>query len=144
MRITKNKEVEIVLKYLSNENLLRGAFKNSDVAVIEHTQEIFSKVYLDLKDELEIKRVEEQEREKKRLELIAQIEAQGFKLNELIKSKKAPSKKPNKYVFLDNEGNVLYWSGMGKMPRLLKEQVERGEPLESFLIENQQNIAESV
>lgn len=137
----KTRDFEIVLKYLLNENLLKNALKGCDLETLDRAKTTLSTVCSELKDELELQRIEAEEREQKRLDIIAAIEAQGFTLNELIKSKpkKAPSKKPNKYAYPDDNGKIIYWSGMGKMPKLLRKQVENGKALESFLIDGHSN-----
>lgn len=136
MKITKNKELEIVTKYLVNETLLKSALKDLDLVALTNIQEIIIKVTNDLKDEFELKQIAEAEREQKRLEMIALIEAQGFSLQELIGSKRKPTKKQHKYVYQVN-GKTKYWSGLGRMPFELRTLVEGGRPLESFLIEKQ-------
>lgn len=138
MKMKKNRDFDMVLKYLLNENLLKNVLKGSELDTLEKVKATLSTVCGNLKDELELQRIEAEEREQKRLELIAAIEAQGFSLNELIKTKKSPTKKPNKYVFFNEKGEKTYWSGMGKMPKALKEQVENGRDLESFLIVKQE------
>lgn len=83
--------------------------------------------------------VREQARERRRQELKAEIEAklkqEGFLACEVLGAKLKPKAEPlpAKYAAPDEPG--LTWSGRGRMPGWLQGRIDKGEPLERFLIE---------
>jgi DNA-binding protein H-NS len=76
----------------------------------------------------------EETRERRRRELKSEIEArlkhEGFQVAEVLGSKQKPGSLPAKYT--DDTGRS--WSGKGRMPGWLQERIDKGEPLERFLI----------
>lgn len=103
-------------------------------------------ILMDLRDKLnvainehEIEQEKEREAEKlrteKRAELLALIDSEGFSLEELIaaESKKTKVHRKMKYRYTEN-GKVKMWSGVGRTPRVIQDELNAGEDLDSFLI----------
>jgi DNA-binding protein H-NS len=68
------------------------------------------------------------------------LAADGIKLEELARelspgdqSKRAP-RRP-KYEVWYEAGNRITWTGQGWMPRIFREKIEAGEPLDTFLVD---------
>lgn len=90
-------------------------------------------------NEREIEQEKEREAEKlrteKRAELLALIDSEGFSLEELIAAEPKKTKAPRKmkYRYTEN-GKVKMWSGVGRTPRVIQDELDAGENLDSFLI----------
>lgn len=80
-----------------------------------------------------------QEREKKRLELLEMIEAEGFSLSDFAGGQpvaKAPKRK-RKYQYVE-AGVTKFWSGVGRVPVAIQRELDVGKSLDSFLIQTKQ------
>lgn len=96
-----------------------------------------------LNDALETKQREHEEAEKQRLEreekrreLLALITGEGFSPEELIGTKKREKSRitrPLKYQYMTDSG-IKKWSGVGKVPRTIREALDNGKSLNDFLI----------
>ncbi|MBF4374367.1 H-NS family nucleoid-associated regulatory protein [Vibrio anguillarum] len=77
------------------------------------------------------------ERKEKIANAVKFLESQGLKIDDLLEEKKIIAKKPSKakYRFMA-DGEERLWSGRGKMPEKLKEQVTESNPLDSFEIKD--------
>jgi DNA-binding protein H-NS len=79
------------------------------------------------------------ERNAKIAEILAQIENNGLSINDLgdVAVAKAPAKKraprPAKYQ-ITVDGELIQWTGQGRMPTVFKNQLEKGKKMEDFLI----------
>ena len=84
------------------------------------------------------KDVREQTRERRRQELKAEIEAklkqEGFLASEVLGAKLKPKAEPLPAKYINPDEPALTWSGRGRMPGWLQGRVDKGEPLERFLI----------
>ena len=84
------------------------------------------------------KDVREQTRERRRQELKAEIEAklkqEGFLASEVLGTKLKLKAEPLPAKYTDPDEPALTWSGRGRMPGWLQGRVDKGEPLERFLI----------
>lgn len=63
--------------------------------------------------------------------LLANAQPEEVKGPEKIKN---PKKSKAKYLYPDEKGGSLTWSGQGKTPAALQRLVDSGKPLETFLI----------
>lgn len=82
-----------------------------------------------------------QEREKKRLELLDLIKAEGFSLSDFAGGQpaaKAPKRK-RKYQYVE-DGVTKYWSGVGRLPVAIQRELDAGKNLDSFLIQRVQDF----
>jgi DNA-binding protein H-NS len=79
------------------------------------------------------------ERNTRIAELLAQIENSGLSLEDLgdVTTAKAPQKKraprPAKYQ-ITVDGELVQWTGQGRMPTVFKNQLDSGKKIEQFLI----------
>ncbi|MDV3315269.1 H-NS family nucleoid-associated regulatory protein, partial [Salmonella enterica] len=75
------------------------------------------------------------QREEKRNELLALIESEGFSPTELVSTSpaKKSAKRKAKYQYFEN-GVHKTWSGVGRVPVVIQQELDAGKPLESFLI----------
>lgn len=138
--LTKFDELKIVKKYLGNLKFLRSFVKDADLDFLEKALYNFKNLLEEKKEAIEIEKLEIEELEKKRQQLLSDISNAGWTIdsilnpvtrNTLINKK---SKKEPKYQFTDDKGKNKTWSGHGKMPFALKKQIDQGKSLEEFLI----------
>lgn len=139
--MTKQEEFNIVTKYFNNFASLRAFSKDKELSLLEKAERNLAQIIKDRKEAIELEKMEQEERERARIAIIEEIEAQGWSVKDLLnsnakESKRAKSKAKNKYTFLDEQGNTQYWTGRGRMPAALKAKIDAGESLESFLIES--------
>ena len=82
-------------------------------------------------------RDELQQREEKRRELLSLIISEGFTPAEFItETSQKTARRKMKYQY--NEGGTIKkWSGVGRVPRLIREQLKSGLSLEDFLIKDE-------
>lgn len=135
MALSKKQEHELVKRYLSNQNSLKSFLKGQDLTWINSVCDKLSEISLELAQEAELERIENQEREAKRLSLIAMVEAEGWSVEALL-GKESPKKgkKADKYRFVDENGNEKGWSGFGAKPKALIALLDKGHRLDEFLI----------
>ncbi len=85
----------------------------------------------------------EQEARQEKLEALRKMmEEEGINPEELLGSfsgkssakKKSREPRPAKYKFTDENGEVKTWTGQGRTPKALAEQLASGKSLEDFLI----------
>lgn len=133
------KQDELLKRYLANPNTLKGFLKGQDLEWVNGVYERLGEIIIELTQEAELERAEAQEREAKRLELIAMIEAEGWNVEDLIKDKPTKaktSKRSDKYRFTDENGKERGWSGLGAKPKALQALLNAGHSLDEFLVEN--------
>lgn len=141
-KLNKSEEIKLVARYLGNMTLLRSYGKRVELSALEIGCKNLDTVLQELKDEAELDRMAQEEHEKRRNEMLAKLQAEGWTLEELLEvSGKRPSSKtkkaPSKYRYVDSKGKECFWSGFGRMPSELQALVEAGQALEMFLIEKE-------
>lgn len=123
---------------LTSERTLKKFLKESDYTFLNMLNDRISSTLADKKSEHDEQEKQRIERENKRMELMSLIEAEGFSLTDLIGSEaqvKSPKRKP-KYEYIEG-GVKKHWSGVGRTPRPIQNELDAGKPLDSFLIANQ-------
>lgn len=122
---------------LTAERTLKKFLKESDYTFLNMLNGRISSALADKKSEYDEQEKQRIERENKRMELMSLIEAEGFSLSDLIGSEapNTPPKRKPKYEYIDG-GVKKYWSGVGRTPRFIQDELNKGNSLDSFLIEN--------
>lgn len=140
--MAKKEELSIVSKYLSNISSLRAFAKDKEIAFLEKALENLSQVIVDQKEMIELERIELEELEINRQAIIKELAEKGWTLEALLNPVMKENKKRSsgiskpKYAYPAETGEMLYWSGRGRMPFGLKELINNGRNLEDFLISN--------
>ena len=123
------------LKVLLNIRSLRAAIRELPFEQLQEAKEKFDLVYNE--------RAEQEERQRKLSEFTEMLQQAGIDPRELIgsvatpaaagatKSKRAP--RPAKYKYQE-DGQEKTWTGQGRMPKAIAEQVALGKDLNDFLI----------
>ena len=136
-----------VKSVLSNQRSIRAFVRTVDFDWLLEVQEKLTAAMEERRTEVEMEKLELEEREKQRQELLELITAKGFDVNTLLtpadqvaakpRQRKASVNRKPKYQYREN-GELKFWAGVGRKPKPIQAAVESGTPLESFLIpENQ-------
>jgi len=138
-KLNKSEEIKLVNRYLCNMTLLRSYGKQSELDILEIALKNLTTVLQERKDEEVLAKMAQEEKEQRRLAMLEKLEAEGWTLNELLetvnKQPKTKQKAPNKYQYVDSQGETRYWSGLGRMPTELQALLKSGKTLDTFLIQ---------
>lgn len=132
------------LKVLLNIRSLRAAIRELPFEQLQEAKEKFELVYNERAESVEQERAEQEERQRKLSEFTEMLQQAGIDPRELLnsvaapataagatKSKRAP--RPAKYKYQE-DGQEKTWTGQGRMPKAIAEQVALGKDLNDFLI----------
>ncbi len=136
-------------KTLLNIRSLRVALRDMPLDQVCEAKEKFDLVFAELQEAAEQERAAQEEHNQKLAEFSKLLAEAGIDPNELVdarqaawtegkakvktktKSKREP--RPAKYGFMQ-DGIEATWTGQGRMPKALAEQVKAGKALEDFLL----------
>lgn len=124
---------------LCHARRFKSGVKELSVEQLKEVRKKLDKIIEDRSRELEELRNEEIERLGKIKKIQEIMVAEGIEPEELQsslddKNKKRPPRPP-KYELWNEAGERITWTGQGRMPNLLKNRIEQGEKIESFLID---------
>ncbi|EQA6227937.1 H-NS family nucleoid-associated regulatory protein [Enterobacter ludwigii] len=121
---------------LSSKRTLKKFLSECDFVFLTTLNEQITASLTERKAEHEAQEQQQKEREAKRLELLELIKAEGFSPEEFATvntATKATKRKP-KYQYIEG-GITKYWSGVGRVPVAIQQELDAGKTLESFLIQ---------
>lgn len=131
------------LKVLLNIRSLRAAIRELPFDQLQEAKEKFDLVYNERAESVEKERAEQEERQRKLSEFTELLQQAGIDPRELISSAAAPAAagatkgkrapRPAKYKYQE-DGQEKTWTGQGRMPKAIAEQVALGKDLNDFLI----------
>ncbi|WP_429092809.1 H-NS family nucleoid-associated regulatory protein [Aeromonas veronii] len=129
------------LKVLLNIRSLRAAMRELSLDQLKEAHEKIEMIYLERLELAEKEQAAQAEHQQKLAEFQAMLAQAGIDPTELLgsapaaatvaKSKRAP--RPPKYRYVEN-GVEKTWTGQGRTPKFLAEQLEQGRQLVEFLI----------
>ncbi|MGL5089355.1 MAG: H-NS family nucleoid-associated regulatory protein [Aeromonas sobria] len=129
------------LKVLLNVRSLRAALRELSLEQLQEAHEKIESIYLERLEQVEKEQAANAEHQQKLAEFQAMLAQAGIDPTELVgsapaaataaKAKRAP--RPPKYRYVDN-GQEHTWTGQGRMPKYLAQQLEQGRQLDDFLI----------
>jgi DNA-binding protein H-NS len=129
------------LKILLNVRSLRAALRELSLEQVKEAHEKIEAVYLERLVLAEKEQAANAERQKKLAKFHAMLAQAGIDPTELVgstpaaaaatKTKRAP--RPPKYRYVE-KGVEKTWTGQGRTPKFLAEQLEQGRQLDEFLI----------
>ncbi|MGL6356375.1 H-NS family histone-like protein [Aeromonas veronii] len=129
------------LKVLLNIRSLRAALRELSLDQLKEAHEKIEMIYLERLEVAEKEQAANAERQQKLAEFQAMLAQAGIDPTELVgstpaaataaKAKRAP--RPPKYRYVEN-GVEKTWTGQGRTPKFLAEQLEQGRQLDEFLI----------
>ncbi|MBS4687629.1 H-NS histone family protein [Aeromonas sobria] len=129
------------LKVLLNIRSLRAALRELSLDQLKEAHEKIELIYLERLELAEKEQAAQAEHQQKLAEFQAMLAQAGIDPTELVgsapivatavKAKRAP--RPPKYRYVEN-GVEKTWTGQGRTPKFLAEQLEQGRQLDDFLI----------
>ncbi|HHQ4500500.1 H-NS family nucleoid-associated regulatory protein [Aeromonas hydrophila] len=130
------------LKVLLNIRSLRAAMRELSLEQVKEAHEKIELIYLERLEQAEKEQAANAEHLNKLAEFQAMLADAGIDPAELVgsapststsavKAKRAP--RPPKYRYVEN-GVEKTWTGQGRMPKFLAEQLEQGRQVDEFLI----------
>lgn len=124
---------------LTHARRLQAAVKELSVAELELVAEKLQKVIEAKKEEEAEAQREIQKKEALRNSILKQMEEVGLDVDDLLGSGKAASDKPKvkrpiKYKMIDEEGQEVTWTGIGRTPKAFAKAMKEGKALEQFAI----------
>ncbi|WP_429218943.1 H-NS family nucleoid-associated regulatory protein [Aeromonas veronii] len=129
------------LKVLLNIRSLRAAMRELSLEQVKEAHEKIESIYLERLEQAEKEQAANAEHQQKLAEFQAMLAQAGIDPTELVgstpaaataaKAKRAP--RPPKYRYVEN-GLEKTWTGQGRTPKFLAEQLEQGRQLDDFLI----------
>ncbi|MEV4978496.1 H-NS histone family protein [Enterobacter ludwigii] len=130
------------LKSLNSTRTLRAQGRELPLEVLEEILEKLNVIVDERRKEETSKAAELQARKEKLDTLRKLMEEDGINPEELLGSFQAKSSatktsreaRPAKYSFTDENGETKTWTGQGRTPKALAEQLATGKRLDDFLI----------
>ncbi|WP_421264063.1 H-NS family nucleoid-associated regulatory protein [Aeromonas veronii] len=127
------------LKVLLNVRSLRAALRELSLEQVQEAHEKIEAIYLERLEQTEKEQAAQAEHQQKLTEFQAMLAQAGIDPTELVgsvpaasaKAKRAP--RPPKYRYVEN-GVEKTWTGQGRTPKFLVQQLEQGHQLDDFLI----------
>lgn len=129
------------LKVLLNIRSLRAALRELSLDQLKEAHEKIELIYLERLEVAEKEQAAQAEHQQKLAEFQAMLAQAGIDPTELVgsapaaatvaKAKRAP--RPPKYRYVEN-GVEKTWTGQGRTPKFLAEQLEQGRQLDEYLI----------
>ncbi|ALR95646.1 H-NS family nucleoid-associated regulatory protein [Vibrio alginolyticus] len=128
-------------KTLLNIRSLRAFARELSFEQLEEALGKFTTVVEERREADELEQLERTEKEEKMVAIAKQIAQQGIDVEELVhalagepkpKAKRAP--RPAKYKYIDANGKEKTWTGQGRTPTPIQEQLNAGKSLDDFLI----------
>ncbi|EHK2889803.1 H-NS histone family protein [Vibrio parahaemolyticus] len=132
---------EELAKTLLNIRSLRAYSRELTLEQLEEALDKLTTVVLERQEAEEELQAARAEQEAKLAEIAAQISANGIDVETLVnalsgqkvaKTKRTP--RPAKYKYTDANGKERTWTGQGRTPTAIQEQLDAGKPLDDFLI----------
>ncbi|RKJ83701.1 transcriptional regulator [Aeromonas veronii] len=129
------------IKVLLNIRSLRAVLRELPLEQVKEAREKIEAIYLERLEVAEKEQAANAEHQQKLAEFQAMLAQAGIDPIELLgstpavataaKAKRAP--RPPKYRYVEN-GVEKTWTGQGRTPKFLAEQLEQGRQLDDFLI----------
>lgn len=128
------------LKVLLNVRSLRAALRELSLEQVQEAHEKIEAIYLERLEQTEKEQAAQAEHRQKLAEFQAMLAQAGIDPTELVGSapaaatvvaKRAP--RPPKYRYVEH-GVEKTWTGQGRTPKFLVQQLEQGRQLDDFLI----------
>lgn len=131
------------LNILTHGRRLKSAVKELSLSELEEVAIKLNKVIADRREEeAELLKLQA-EKQQKIEELRKAMDEAGIGMEDLVgegatavalKPRKKRAAKPPKYEIYTSTGEHITWTGQGRMPKALKQELDRGQSLDSFLI----------
>lgn len=153
--LTRKDEYNIIIKHMGSITSLRKFSSQQNYDLLESIRDKLTAVLDERREEEELRKLELQELEEKRLKALAYLEEIGLSPDELKvsvfenepkrkKKNKTGVTRPAKYAHTDEHGKTHYWSGVGRISNHFKKLAEEGHELETFLVNKTKHLIEDI
>lgn len=153
--LTREDEYNIIIKHMGSITSLRKFASQQNYDLLESIRDKLTAVLDERREEEELRKLELQELEEKRLKALAYLEEIGLSPDELKvsvfenepkrkKKNKTGATRPPKYAHTDEHGETHYWSGVGRISNHFKKLTEEGHELEKFLVNKTKHLIEDI
>ncbi|KAA5923344.1 H-NS histone family protein [Pantoea sp. Bo_2] len=129
------------LSSLNNIRTLRAEARNMALDMLEELRQKLETVVNERRDEENARAAEAREKAEKLAFYKELLLEEGINPAELVNSTspsatgtKKRAKRPAKYRYTDENGQVRYWTGQGRTPSVIKSAIENGQSLDDFLL----------
>lgn len=128
------------LKSLNNIRTLRAQARELPLSILEEMLEKLTIVAEERRNDEAANADAILERAEKVAKYRAMLIEDGIDLDDLTsaqsfeKPRKTRTERPAKYKYTDENGDEKSWTGQGRTPRYIKEQIDAGKSLADFLI----------
>ncbi|ERP73451.1 DNA-binding protein [Yersinia pestis 24H] len=128
------------LKILNNIRTLRAQARECTLETLEEMLEKLEVVVNERREEESQSQAEIEERARKLQQYREMLIADGIDPNELLQASAAAkaaakAKRPAKYQYKDENGELKTWTGQGRTPAVIKKAIEeQGKSLDDFLL----------
>lgn len=131
-----------MIKTLLNIRSLRAFSRDLTLEQLEEALDKLTTVYLERQESEEEAQKARAEQEERIAQIAKQISQEGLDVEALMarlsgnpttKTKRQP--RPAKYRYTDGQGLEKTWTGQGRTPSAIQEQLDAGMSLDDFLIE---------
>lgn len=125
-----------------NIRTLKNACDSITLAQIEAMQNKLATIITQRKEEEATRAAEEQQKQAAIEKMLSELNASGIDVDTLVDALKAENKparkprapRPAKYEYLDESGQKKQWTGQGRTPKSIQQQLDAGKSLEDFAI----------
>lgn len=129
------------LSSLNNIRTIRAEARNMDLDLLEELRQKLETVVNERREEESAREAEAREKAEKLAFYQELLLEEGINPAELVNSASASTtgtkkraKRPAKYRYSDENGQIRYWTGQGRTPSAIKTAIENGQSLDDFLI----------
>lgn len=125
------------LKVLNNIRSLRVQARELPLAFLEELLEKFNVIVTERRETDSFRQAELAERNEKLEKLRQMLQDDGIDPAELMNFQKITKERkarPAKYRYDDENGQSKTWTGQGRMPKAIAEQIAAGKKIEDFLL----------
>lgn len=133
-----------IIKTLTNIRSLRVFARETEFDVLEDMLTKLTTVVEERRESVELERAEQVERQEKLEAYKKMLAEDGISLDDLLavaasgvatkQARKKREPRAPKYEYTDDNGNLKTWTGQGRMPSPIANQIENGKSLDDFLI----------
>ena len=129
------------LNVLNNIRTLRAQAREMPLSTLEEILEKLTAIVEESRENVKARSAQQQERDEKLLKYREMLANDGIAIDDLLghqttkesgKAKRKP--RPAIYEYTDTDGSKKTWTGQGRMPKAIAEQVALGKDLNDFLI----------
>lgn len=141
--LTREEEYAIIIKHLTSITSFRKFSSQQDFdSLVEISNKLIALID-ERREEEELRKLELQELEEKRLKALEYLQEIGLAPEDLAVSVfdkepkrkgKHSSKRADKYAYTDENGKKHTWSGVGRMSNVFKKLVDEGKSIDDYLI----------